>query len=90
MSEQTFAHMCEVPVRVSRGRYPLIHLEDMDGRPGNPQSASPRNISHGVWPPLTAMMKKPRAATASHASSAMIDAALRATDVRICEHFDVH
>src|SRR5258708_1341080 len=33
MIEQAFADVCEVPVRVSRGRYTLIHLHDMHGRP---------------------------------------------------------
>ena len=36
-------------------------------------------MSHGVWPPLTAMMKRPRADTADRASAEMIAAAFRAT-----------
>src|SRR5215831_6608647 len=32
---------------------------------GNSSAAKARNISHGVRPPLTAMMKRPRAAAAA-------------------------
>src|SRR5262249_24312637 len=39
-------------------------------------SASARSMSHGVWPPLTAMTKRPRSATAVRASEAISSAAL--------------
>src|SRR5262245_20221845 len=46
---------------------------------GTSSFARARNICQGVWPPLTAMTKRPRAATAARASVAMISAALLAT-----------
>src|SRR5262245_17924147 len=47
---------------------------------GNGSSASARSIVHGVRPPLTAMMKRPRAATAARASTAVNAAPARATE----------
>src|SRR5262245_14040223 len=41
--------------------------------------ANARSINHGVRPPLTATMKRPRAAIAARASAAIIAAAVRAT-----------
>ena len=41
--------------------------------------ASARSMTHGVFPPLTAMMKRPRAATAARASAAIVPAAALAT-----------
>jgi hypothetical protein len=46
---------------------------------GNTPPANARSIVHGVWPPLTAMMKRPRDVTAARAASAITAAALRAT-----------
>ena len=72
--------MGEIPVRMSGGSVALVDLHDMDRRPRTLAVANARNISHGVWPPLTAITKRPRAATANLASSAMIAAALWATE----------
>src|SRR5271157_618673 len=47
---------------------------------GTSSPASARSMIHGVCPPLTAIMKRPRAATAARASAAMVAAAARATD----------
>ena len=79
MIEQAFAQMSEVPIGIACRRDPLVHLNDMHALQGARSSANARSISHGVRPPLTAMMKRPREATAARASSAMIAAALRAT-----------
>src|SRR5262245_23459788 len=46
---------------------------------GTSSSARARSICQGVWPPLTAIMKRPRTVTAVRASAAMIPAAFRAT-----------
>src|SRR5262245_56019332 len=46
---------------------------------GTSCSASARSITHGVWPPLTAITKRPRAATAWRASVAINTAAFLAT-----------
>ena len=47
---------------------------------GTSSSASARSICHGVRPPLTAKLKRPRAAAAARASAAMNCAARRAAD----------
>src|SRR5262249_46391654 len=46
---------------------------------GTSSFARARSICQGVWPPLTAITKRPRAAAAARASAAMISAALLAT-----------
>jgi len=46
---------------------------------GSSSPANARSIDQGVWPPLTAMMKRPRELTAARAASAITAAALRAT-----------
>src|SRR5262249_26888453 len=46
---------------------------------GTSSAASRRSICQGVWPPLTAITKRPRAATAARASAAISPAAFRAT-----------
>src|SRR5437870_12055562 len=46
---------------------------------GTSSPARARSICHGVWPPLTATMKRPRAFTAARDSVAMISAAFCAT-----------
>src|SRR5262249_1316064 len=54
---------------------------------GTSSFARARSICHGVRPPLTAMMKRPRVSTAPRASAAMILAASWATalaSARIC------
>ena len=50
--------------------------------PGGPAGppASARSIFHGVWPPLMATMKRPRAATAARASAEVNAAPARATE----------
>jgi hypothetical protein len=77
MSEQAFAEMSKVSVRIACRCRPLVHLNDMYILPGE-LFVGARSISHGVRPPLTAMMKRPREGTAARASTAMIAAALRA------------
>ena len=47
---------------------------------GTSSELSARSITHGVRPPLTATVKRPRAFTAARASAAMISAAWRATE----------
>src|SRR4029077_4619829 len=47
---------------------------------GISSSASARSMIHGVWPPLTARAKRPRAAIAARASSAIVVAAALATE----------
>ena len=79
MIEQAFAQMREVPIRIGRRRDPLVHLNDMHVLPRELLVRQCAQHQPGVRPPLTAMMKRPRAATAARASAAMIAAALRAT-----------
>ena len=47
-------------------------------------------MTHGVWPPLTAMMKRPRSATAARASAAMNCGGLSGDRIGICKYFDLH
>ena len=56
----------EVAVGVAGRRDALVDLEQVHVGPvARSRVASARSICHGVWPPLTANLKRPRAAIAA-------------------------
>ena len=79
LSSQAFEQVREISIRMSGRCRALVHLHHRDAFPGDVLACQARSICHGVRPPLTAMMKRPRAVTAARASAAMIFAACCAT-----------
>ena len=77
--EQARPQMGEVPIGISRGAIRSSICATCTLFHGTSSFARRRSICHGVWPPLTAITKRPRAATAARASAAMKAAALAAT-----------
>ena len=74
--------MREIAVRIAGRRDALVDLHDVHAAShGTSSSASARSISHGVWPPLTAMTKRPacRDAPRARRSRSMPRPARRAT-----------
>ena len=88
--KQAFAQVREVPVRVSGGATRSSTWATWTLFQGTSWAANARSICHGVWPPLTAIMKRPRAATASRASSRDDFGRLHGNRIRIVEHLNSH
>ena len=75
MFEQAFMQVGQISVRIAVGSYALVDLENVNSGPRyifvrQGSQHDPRGMA-----PLTAMMNRPRAATASRASWAMMAAA---------------
>ncbi len=78
MLQQAGAQVRQVAVGIARGRNALVDLKDMNVGPGHIFVGQLAQHDPRGLPPLTAMMKRPRAATAARASAAMMAAAFLA------------